>query len=220
MKIGETLYLILLSQGEETEEYRSKLVDKTEDEIYIDFPVRVDTKRTEIFSVDTPFLVTYQEGQNVFQFKSYIKKRNLSSIPTLVLPLPPKEEHRRIQRRAHFRVETSVDVAVHCSQNSFPPFTTVTKDISGGGISLFIEKEVFKEEVPLHIALVLKPNPRTFEYIFVVAKFIRYKHEESGIKTASLQFIEIDEKDRQKIISFCFKKERKQRKQETYLENK
>lgn len=220
MKIGDTLYISVLLDDYKTAKYRCKLVDIFQDRIYIDYPISDETNRTVFLSKDLTFDVLYRNNQNVFKFPSFLIERKLTSIPTLVLYLPPKEEHLRIQRRKHVRVETAVDVAVHCSKDTFPPFTTTTRDISGGGVSIIIKERSFRKDMPLILTLVLKTGEDNYDYIFTQARFIRYKPLNNGLAIASLQFINIDGEDQQKIISFCFKKEREQRKQESFLEKK
>lgn len=220
MKIGDTLYISIQRDDCKTSKYRCKLVDIFKDRIYIDYPISDETNKTVFLPKDLTFYVSYQNNQNVFKFSSYLIERKLTSIPTLVLYLPPVEEHIRIQRRKHVRVEAVVDLAVHCSEDTFPPFTTTTRDISGGGVSIIIKDRSFTKDILLNLSLVLKTEENNYDYIFTQARFIRYKQLNNGVAIASLQFINLDGEDQQRIISFCFKKEREQRKQESFLEKK
>lgn len=220
MKIGDTLYITILREQNEKENYRCKLVDMDQDRLYIDYPIHEKTNKSFYLPKDLQFTITYKKDQNVFTFNSYVIERKLASIPTLAIHLPDREEHRRIQRRRHVRINASVDLAVHCLEDSFTPFTTTTRDISGGGMSIYIKEKLFSKEIPLKLAIVLQVDEGKYKYIFTKAKFIRYKELKQGALTASLQFIDLKEQDQQKIISFCFAKEREQRKQEAFLENK
>ncbi|HLS36323.1 MAG TPA: flagellar brake domain-containing protein [Bacillota bacterium] len=221
MKIGQDVHLSILKKDNKKETYRSKIINISHENLYINEPVHLKTKRTKsLLRINSPIYITYQDNQNIYQFKTYLKKRKLTQIPTYVLHLPDKTEHKRIQRRKHVRINVDVDVAVHCPEKFFSPFTTVTKDISGGGVSIYSHGQELHRSPYVNLTLVLPFDSEEFYYVFTQAKFIRYKLKDNESHLSSFQFVNIDEKDQQRIINFCFQKERKQRKQDTFLENK
>lgn len=221
MKIGETLYLDIQNNHNEIEQYRCKLIDKNNQYLYIDYPVHDKTLKTLFVPNNKTFHVTYRVNQNVYRFRSYVVKRMKASIPTLVIYLPHKQEHERIQRREYVRIQTSVDTAIHCPNHSFAPLTTVTADISGGGLSVFINDTIFQDNQSVQVRLVLNMMSGHFYYILAEAAFIRYKRiEGSNVQTASLMFTSISKNDRQQIIHYCFEKQREERKKELIYNKK
>lgn len=215
MEIGDILYINFDIGENDHEQYRCKVMDKSSERLFIDLPTHAQTLKTAYIPIHKPFYVTYQKNENVFRFRSYIIQRQNQSVPKLIIHLPPKIEHERIQRREHVRVEVAIDVAVHCKNNSFSPFTTVTNDISGGGLSIYVNKEIFDHNIPIKLGIVLQMDSGEFNYIFTEAHFIRYKQiGDNGVKTASLKYHNISGVDRQQIIMYCFEKQREERKKE------
>src|SRR5690625_650379 len=120
MKIGQDVHLSILKKDNKKETYRSKIINISHENLYINEPVHLKTKRTKsLLRINSPIYITYQDNQNIYQFKTYLKKRKLTQIPTYVLHLPDKTEHKRIQRRKHVRINVDVDVAVHCPEKFF-----------------------------------------------------------------------------------------------------
>lgn len=215
MNIGDTLYLEILDDHNNIERYRCKLVDKNEEYLFIDYPVHDRTQKTLYLPSNKRFHVIYRINKNIYRFRSYVVKRIKDTVPTLALYFPHKHHHDRIQRREYVRIATDVDVAIHCPKSSFTPFTTVTADISGGGISIFIHEKILNKHLPITVHIALQMNSGKYYYIKAQASLVRYKLIDiSEIKTASLMFTEISTQDQQQIINYCFEKERNIRKKE------
>lgn len=211
MEIGTPLSLKRFNlETKNIEDYRSKVIDIDDDYFYIDFPVHEQTKRTFVFSIHENIIVQYTKNNVVFEFKGKVLDKVTKNVPALKLKLPAKEDLKRIQRRQYVRIETDVDVAVHCPNDSFPPFTTVTRDISGGGASLYVSDQSLEINQKLKLYIVLD-SKEGYEYIETEAQIVRFQTE-NNVKTASVKFLIDDENKRQKIIQYCFEIERKKRK--------
>lgn len=211
MEIGTPLSLKRFNlDTKDLEDYRSKVIDIDDEYFYIDFPVHEQTKRTSVFSIHEYIIVQYTKNNVVFEFRGKVLDKVSKNVPALKLKLPAKEDLKRIQRRQYVRVETDVDVAVHCPNDSFPPFTTVTRDISGGGASLYVLDQSLEINQKLKLYFVLNSKDG-YEYIETEAQIVRFQTE-NEVKTASVKFLIDDENKRQKIIQYCFEIERKNRK--------
>src|SRR5699024_10897638 len=117
------------------------------DYLLIDYPINKETQRTGFFPNGTVLLVSYvDQDKNLYQFRTKIQKRITLTIPGLAIDRPEKEEIKQIQRREYVRIMTSVDIAIHPIDQSFSPFTTVTNDISGGGISIVVPPKIKLQE--------------------------------------------------------------------------
>ncbi|MBM7569808.1 flagellar brake protein [Aquibacillus albus] len=214
IKIGTPL-ILEWKKNQEVERYRCKVVEQTESFIYIDYPINEKTGRTEIFSVGTEFSASFVGQDNsVYRFHTEIKEKKLINIPTLMLDYPINDLE-RIQRRKYVRINASVDTAIHDPENNLAPFTTVTHDISGGGVSIVIPNGngyEFEEGKLLNVWLVLPLESGSYVYIYSTSRVIRVHHRGEGKKNIlSLQFDSIKEKDRQHIIRFCFEMQLKVR---------
>ncbi|SNZ10403.1 c-di-GMP-binding flagellar brake protein YcgR, contains PilZNR and PilZ domains [Terribacillus aidingensis] len=217
LKIGSTLVLEKMNETDREEwiRYRAKVIELKDGVIYIDYPINEQTKRTDIFPVGTFFKAMYvTEGESVFTFRTDLIGRAILTVPSLKLRMPKQEDVTKIQRRQYVRIQTSADVAMYDAQTDVPPISSVTVDISGGGLSLLLpEKHAFTEgmQVKLYIAYYLqKSGPGFLEATGSIVRIV--KNERSGKNTASIEFLEIHERDRQAIIRFCFERQREQRK--------
>lgn len=216
MKIGTLLTLeIQQPETKEVKMFRCKIVEKNEQYLFIDLPIEIKTNKSTIILEGTHFSATYLEmDQSVYKFYSEIAEKVKLNVPTLAIHLPDKSNMKRIQRREYVRIETAVDVAIHGSHS---PFTTVTSDISGGGMSVIIPAGmtvVEKEEADVWI--VLQMDSGDYQYVSATVEVIRVKQDNTIAKTASLKFVSIAKLAQQSIIRYCFEKQREARNKELF----
>lgn len=217
MKIGKSLYLEMRQpETNEVERFECTIVDKTKDHIFIDYPIYEKTRKTTIIPVGTKMRVSYvSDDQNVYFFPSEIISKKMLTVPTLMIPVPEKETIKKIQRREFVRVPVAVDIAVHHEDLQVAPFTTVTVDLSGGGLSFILPKNIsLNREDRLNIWMVLQYENDQFEYLELKAEIVRVNEQDNAISTASAKFMSYSPKQQQAIIQFCFEKMRQARKKE------
>ncbi|WP_138416922.1 flagellar brake protein [Aquibacillus sediminis] len=214
IKVGTTLNLESINNNEDVERYHCKVVETEQDVIFVDYPINDQTGRTSIFPKETVFSASFVgEDSSVYRFDTSIyEKRTINNIPVLMLAFP-SEKLERIQRREYVRIQASVDIAIHSVHHEFEPFTTVTQDISGGGASIFTPKHLqLQPGTIVDVWLVIPNENGKNNYIHTVSEVIRVKDNENHSSgSLSLAFSEINEKERQHIIRFCFEKQRKSR---------
>ncbi|MEK5270485.1 flagellar brake domain-containing protein [Aeribacillus sp. FSL K6-8394] len=203
IKIGTMITLELSGQDQIL---KCKLVDQEENILYIDFPINSKTGKTVFLPDGTELVATFVNSEKKpYKFRTKVLGKKKDNLPMIMLQAPEYMEE--IQRRQFVRIETAVDVAIHAINQEFAPFTTVTNDISAGGISIIIPNGA---EVPLneniHIYMVLTFMDGTIEYYKLTGKALRVM-EADHQKFASIAFIDIDEKTRQKLIRFCFEQQ-------------
>lgn len=216
IRVGSTIFFELNDDGEEKHRYRSKILDFDDNKIYVDFPVDDETKKRTIFMVGTQFRAWFLgEDEAIYLLTTeLLDKMARDNIPMLVFNNPGEENFIRVQRRQYVRVDVAVDVAVHPMNASFQPFTTVTADLSAGGMALVLqENHPLREGEEINVWLSLLYRSGEIIYINTKAKAIRFI-DDKGILKGSFQFIDINEGDRQKIIRFCFEKQLEYRKKE------
>ncbi|ADU30110.1 flagellar brake protein [Evansella cellulosilytica] len=217
IKVGTTIFLEL-NPVEENKRYRSKILDYEDNKIFIDFPVDENTKKPHFFLEGTEFRAWFLgKDEAIYLFHTEVVGKIERKMPMLLLKDPGIENYRRIQRRQYVRIESAVDVAVHPVQQHFEPFTTVTLDISGGGMAILLpEAHTLQPNIEITVWLPLHFKVGDMAYIKCSAKIVRII-KESGREKASLQFSQISEIERQKIVRFCFEKQLAIRKKETSL---
>ena len=211
MEIGTPLSLKRFNiETKEIDDYKSRVIDIDDQFFYIDYPVNKRTNKTDYFYKNEKIIIQYTKNNVVFEFTGTMLERVNKNVPAFKFEIPKKEDLNQIQRRQFVRIETDVDIAVHCPNDSFPPFTTVTQDISGGGASLFVKNQSLEVNQKILIYIVLNTN-NEYEYIETEAKVVRFQSDDE-VNIVSVKFLIDDENIRQKIIQYCFDIERKNRK--------
>lgn len=186
------------------ERYKSKVIDRSDESVMIDYPTNTATGKTAFFIDGTQLLVTFNDQHTSYAFKTEVIGRKKQGIPMLQLHYPGDNQLIRIQRREFVRVETAVDVAVsdeHRTQSY------VTVDVSAGGLALPVDDETFLEENRLLTLLIVLPfMNREIKYVDATARVVRV-WEKDGRRIASLQFEHIGQFERQCIVRFCFERQ-------------
>ncbi|PAV29514.1 hypothetical protein CIL05_11655 [Virgibacillus profundi] len=217
MKIGTLLNLKLKDPHTGViDKYRSKIIEKNEHYLFIDYPINEQTRKTAFLPKGTIFSAAFAETDKaIYQFRSEIVAKVKLNVPALAIKLPDKSKIQRIQRREFVRIDAAVDVAIHSSEYRFPPFATVTSDISGGGLSIIVPKGIDLDTgLTVDVWLALPFNSGKYEYVYTQAEIVFIKTINHSIVTASLKFISVTKKAQQIVISYCFEKQREARKKE------
>lgn len=214
IKIGTVLHLELFPEksqdGEQMIKYKCKLVDIEKNHFIIDQPVNEETGKSGYFYEGTEFNLWFVGNDGaIYSFRSELVGRKTGNIPMYKITDPGKENYMRTQRRNYVRVEISTDVAIHSIDGSFQPFRTHTIDISGGGLLISLPRGtnlIQDEEIICYVALPMQSEQ--IHYIKTVCKVVRvFQKDEKSLFLASLQITDITERDRSKIIRFCFENE-------------
>lgn len=204
IKIGTTLTLEPTS-SEKFEKFHCKVVEKTDNSLYITYPVNTMTKKT-VFLIDgTQLRAVFQNDEKInYAFNTEVIGRVNDRIPMVKLSLPNDEDFVRIQRREFVRVTTPVDVAVeHLKQY----YQFVTEDISAGGLALNLKSyPPFSEGDTVKLTIVLPYNTGEIRYVQTDAEVVRIFEKNSQL-IASLQFTKTDDLDKQYIVRFCFERQ-------------
>ncbi|MGD7007970.1 flagellar brake protein [Metabacillus sp. 84] len=217
LEIGSVMTLEPLDQPGDM--YRCKLVSMDEATISIDYPVSETTGKTG-FLVNGTLLSCLVVGsdQNPYRFETAVMGRRKENIPVILLKLPQKNDILKIQRRQYVRIDTDVNVAVHSPDGVFPAFVSVTSDLSAGGAAIIIPEDIeIEERQPLTVWLSLPLQDGTISYVKMDSESIRV-YEESGVKKATIQFLNMNDLSLQKIIRFCFDQQILTRKKEAAAE--
>lgn len=212
VKIGSVIQLELEDAEGGKQKLRSKILDYSHSRIYIDYPVSEATERPRFFLEGTEFHASFiGKDEAVYAFKTEVTGRIKKNIPMLVLRDPGKEHYSRIQRREFVRLDTSLDLAVYSKEEMFAPFTTITNDISGGGMSATLPKDHKLEKDNLVLVWISLPyRSGEIQYLSVEAKVIRVRLQD-GWPRASFAFVSLEDGAREKIIRYIFEKQHEEK---------
>jgi len=206
INIGDTL-ILEPAHSENSEKYKCRLVDRKENEIYIDYPIHAETKKAVFLLNGTQLKVSFVTSQGaVYMFDSeIIGREKQNNIPMLILHFPNSDQFIKIQRREYVRVETNVDVAISSDDTEVAAFATITTDISAGGAAILVPAgSNLKAETIVYTNFVLPMQNGDYYYLKVkaiVKKIINYNETHNK---APLEFIEVSANDRQLFLRFCF----------------
>lgn len=203
MKIIEGIY-----QGV----YLTRIEDIAEDIIKIAVPI-VQGQLVPI-NVGTKVEVLVLDYGKAYGFISEVVDRQAVPLPMLKIRFPQKVK--KVQRRNFVRVESFLPVQ-YSDQNKIKQKKEVsiktgkTADVSGGGLCLStIEPVEHGQQLWLSLQL---PNKCTIEAIGKVVRVSdRIVQGTEKRYYSAIQFVEIDERDRDKIISYIFQLQRELRK--------
>lgn len=216
MKIGTLIHLEYKEAGDILQKFRCKVIEKGGGKLFIDYPVNAATHRTSCFPVGTKFSAAYVgKDQVIYQFQTEITAKVNRTIPALAVTLPDKSRIKRIQRRKYVRVKSSLDLAVHSANDRFRPFTAITSDISGGGLSFLLpDRTGLTEHESIELCIALQQSLEPPRFIQTTGEIVYIKTEGYSMPVASLKFTSIPIYEQQMIIQFCFEKQRQTRKKE------
>lgn len=206
MDIGTSLTITLQNHFgyDEAVTYRSKVIDRYHTEVIIDYPINKNEYIDLPIRTNSTVGIEYISKGSVFKFSAKVIRILESPIMSFVIEMPSEEKITRIQRREYVRINIDVDVAVHSKTNVFKPFTTVTRDISGGGTAIIVPDNITLTDGEIvELYLVLKSKYSDFHYIKTTAEMIRTTIY-NDVRSASLRFHFEDERERQKVIKYCF----------------
>ncbi|GEL08100.1 flagellar brake protein [Salisediminibacterium halotolerans] len=209
IKVGTTVQMEL-EAGETGERlrYRSKVLDSSEEVLFIDYPVSENSGKPNYFLQGTQFRLWFVgNDEAVYLFETEVLGKSAEEVPMLKLKDPGSDRYLRVQRREYVRVETAVDCAVYSVDKSFSPFTSVTADISGGGIALILpENHGIEKNKTADLWMILPFRSGEMNYIHTYAETVRVIDDRRPLK-ASFKFTDISDHDRQAIVRYCFERQ-------------
>jgi c-di-GMP-binding flagellar brake protein YcgR len=217
LNIGDSIIFEL--KDDQTSKLKCKAVDLKNQVLYTDYPVYEKTGKTAFLMNGTHVEASFVgSDQNAYFFHTEVLGRCKEKIPMLTFKMPKAHELKRIQRREYVRIETAIDVALHSASQRFMPFVTTTIDISAGGAAVNLNgNQAFEQNEEVTAWFSLPFQKGTIEYAAIKAKMVRVlKSDKKAI--ATLQFIDLSETDRKKLLQFCFDQELLLKKKKAFTE--
>lgn len=203
LKVGDKLRIVerdMLSHKEN--EYKSQLLDIKGDILYIAVPI-VEGALVPIHTGGVVKILFFKK-EGVFYFYANVLERSKDvKIPYLVVQKISDLE--KLQRRNFYRLEVSLPVKFKQLDNS-EESEGIVKDISGGGLKLHTLSQLQMDQ-SIEICLCLECYN-----INIIGKVVRIEKIDSKFYEYGIYFVEINEKDRDKIIRFIFNMEKKYKK--------
>lgn len=199
---------LIIDEGPYQGNYKSKVSDITPEGI----KVMAIYKKEEIIPLRKGSKVEVLfEGDNAYySLKTEVIKRIKNRVPLLVLKNNNKIN--RIQRRNFFRLKLTKQIEYILLEDNKDKIqkkdyqTTTAINLSGGGLLM-----VLKENMKINDRVLIDLNIDDIDKM-LKGKVVRIRYNKDGYsKTAGIKFIDLDRKDRDKIISYLFNYQRKLR---------
>lgn len=163
-------------------------------------PIRIGAKLTVVFF----------NKNGLFTFDCIVVNRFLGNVPFIQLKIIT--DIKKLQRRQYFRLEKIIEFKFKISENDEVVESGIIKDISGGGFKAKVKKKLQEGTI---ILCYIKLSD-DFEEIVQKCKVIRCNFIEDGYEIA-VQYADIEDRLREKIISFIFNEQRKLKRRELNL---
>lgn len=186
--------------------YVTRIEDFDDDTLTIATPREVGQNGTIQIGMAIHLAVVAENG--LYSFTTLVREvRRDGRVPVLILSKPAAPQ--RIQRRSHFRVQVALSVTFQMLPDSEgeppqPPQKGFTRNISGGGMLLAIEKTVLvRKRVELKVYMPDCVINATGQVVSIRPSLRGGDAVEVGI-----QFTHISEKNRERIIRLVFENQR------------
>lgn len=214
--ISDIIRMSILTEdrSEANKTFKSRVEDVQENSLTIEIPLDENNGKVRAFPIGTELSCYYwgPDGSR-YLFRSTVLRRENGDFPTITISFPPKESIQRIQRRNYLRVPASVEVAVKGTGEKLYHFIAKTQDVSGGGIAISCKEQYLIQVGNLLNCWMVVPLRSGLEYIPFVGKVVRVTQPKvpGGEQTVSLMFKQIKEPDREKLIRYCYERQRAMR---------
>lgn len=214
LKIGQMIYLQVASidPEEEKRELKSRVSDIAKDYIGLEIPLDPSTgKYKRLYPGDNLSLTFISEGGVKNYFQTTVVGYLEEQVKQILINKPDPDEITQIQRRNFLRMNARLETAVKIDENI--RFIGITEDISGGGISFSCSKQLaLQEHQSLSGWILIHYRNGDIEHAAYKGEIVRKKALENGEQLIMVQFTDISDRERQKIIRYCFEKQLNNRK--------
>lgn len=208
-KINQILYIQVNSIDEEEakQEFKSRIADVKDDHISMEIPIHVKTGRLKrLYHGDELSVYFITDGGVKNYFNTSVIGFTDDVIRLVLIQKPSLDSITKVQRRNFLRVPAELEIAVNYSDQL--KFVALTDDVGGGGISFLCD-----EYIPLSSGnsvdcwLLVTYKNGQIEHVPFKSEVVRVKPLETGRQQVMMQFTEITDRDRQKIIRYCFERQ-------------
>lgn len=208
-KVNQILYMQVnsIDPEEASQEFKSRIADIGPNYISIEVPIHVGTGQLKrVYAGDQMNVYYITEGGVKNYFNTFVLGFKEEIIRLVLIKAPEPEQITKVQRRNFLRVPAELEIAVKVSDPI--QFTGVTVDVGGGGVSLLCESRIpIKVRDSIDCWLLLPFRNGTIDHAGFKGEIVRIKTLETGKLMLMVQFTDIPDTERQRIIRFCFERQ-------------
>jgi c-di-GMP-binding flagellar brake protein YcgR len=207
--VNQILHLQVNSIDEEEAkiEYKSRIADIGSDAIVMEVPLNEKSgrlKRLYMGDEISAYFVSKDGVKNYFNTSVIGFQEDV--IRLVLIKKPELEAITKVQRRTFLRVPAELEIAVKYTDQL--QFIAITDDVSGGGISFICDGYIpLASNYTISCWLLVPYKNGAIEHVPFKGETVRVKVLESGKQLAMVRFVDISDRDRQKLIRFCFERQ-------------
>lgn len=203
------LFEIINAEGKK---YFTQLI-RNESELIIQRPVN---KQNVPMIIENGMPVTvyfYEDEKGLRKFDAIIHRQQNGKTS---ITKPDKDAIQVVQRRQFFRVKAMEDMQLtlppaeasdeHSEENENETITVTTHDISGGGVAFLTRSQLVEFGDKVTGTLYLKTRKES-QMVAFRGKIVNVMKQSNGMFKNAIEFIEMREGTRSKIIQFCISKQ-------------
>jgi c-di-GMP-binding flagellar brake protein YcgR len=208
-KVSQILHLQVNSIDEVDAkiEYKARIADVTEDSIMMEIPIDERSGRLkQLYMGDelSTYFVSKDGVKNYFN--TSVTGFQDDVIKLVAVKKPELEAITKVQRRSFLRVPAELEIAVKYTEQL--QFVAITDDVGGGGISFICDGYIpLTVNFIISCWLLVPYKNGSIEHVPFKGDVVRVKQLETGQQLAMVSFVEITDRDRQKLIRFCFERQ-------------
>lgn len=196
--------------NEENYQYKARVADISKENINIELPIDEETGRIKLLLTGSTIMVWYiSNEQGQFSFATKVLGLKREQVPLLILEKPVN--YQRVQRRDFLRVPVTIETAYKIKISKQKEWNVLkTVDLSGGGMQFILPFPIeLAEGEVIEGWIVLPFRNGMIDHIKYEGEILRIQlpHEKAKVNWVSVRFTDIQEKDRAKIIRFCYEKQ-------------
>lgn len=179
--------------------YTSRILDVSENFIYIDIPIYDHNEA--VFIKNQKITIHYYTPQGEFEFDSVLVSREKIPVVSWCIVKPDPQRMRFQQQRENVRVRTIMDIHVVTDEWSF---SSLTQDLSAGGVSFILPLHYpVKESEQMKISFDLEDDGGRIE---VMTSVLRCRYlSEIHKNLISVSFGPLTERNIQRIVNYVYR---------------
>ncbi|SFK92303.1 c-di-GMP-binding flagellar brake protein YcgR, contains PilZNR and PilZ domains [Paenibacillus sp. 1_12] len=208
-KVNQILHIQVnsIDEDEAKQEFKSRIADQDDNCIFMEIPINEKTGRLKkLYIGDELSAYFILDGGMKNYFTTSVQGFTDDVIRLVKISKPAPETITKIQRRSFLRVPAELEMAVKYSDQL--QFIAVTDDVGGGGISFLCDSYIpLAANQMVSCWLLANYKNGQIEHIPFKGELVRIKMLESGRQQVMMRFAEITDRDRQKIIKYCFERQ-------------
>lgn len=208
-KVNQVLHIQVNSIDEEEakQEFKSRIAEVGETTISMEVPINEKTGRLKrLYQGDELSAYFVTEGGVKNYFNTSVITFSDDVIRLVIIKKPELEAITKVQRRNFLRVPAELEIAVKFSEQL--QFTSLTDDVGGGGISFICDSYIpVAANYTISCWLLVPFKNGQIEHVPFKSEIVRVKLLETGRQQVMTRFSEISDRDRQKIIRYCFERQ-------------